>query len=256
MARDAYARRVVTDAVAARLFASLVADRLAVLGDRSDLEVVSLAVNGERVDVVARSGGDEWRVVFGATETGTVEWVDVIARPPELVPVSGGRAVIVNGPSSSGKSTVLRALKAEAAETWVVFDEPMFGDVEIGHLVWRDGAPSLHRGFLDGIAALARAGNRVALAAGGHPFTWFERAFAGIPTVRVGLDCPADELRRREGDRTDVPGGWAEASLAIHEGWQYDLRFDSSTTSAEVIADEVLRAVDGLSSEPDHSTSA
>ncbi len=115
---SAYARRVVTDAVAARLFASLVADRLAVLGDRSDLEVVSLAVNGERVDVVARSGADEWRVVFGANETGIVEWVDVIARPPVLVPVPGGRAVIVNGPSSSGKSTVLRALRNEGA-TWV-----------------------------------------------------------------------------------------------------------------------------------------
>jgi DNA-binding CsgD family transcriptional regulator len=41
--------------------------------------------------------------------------------------------------------------------------------VNIKWLIWRERAEVLHRGFVEGIAALARAGNRVAVSAGGLP---------------------------------------------------------------------------------------
>jgi chloramphenicol 3-O phosphotransferase len=217
----------------------------ALLRGRPALEVVSLAVNGERVDVVARDGEREWRVVFGTADAIRIDWLSVFERPPIFDGIAGGRAVIVNGPSSAGKSTVLRELRSRGAVPWVVFDEPMFGAVDVGYLIWRDRAPGLHRGFVDGIAALARAGNCVALAAGGHPASLFDAAFSGVTTVRVGLDCDAAELDRREGTRRDVAGGLAAASVAVHDGWMYDLRFDTAMCGAAEIAAEVLEAING-----------
>lgn len=219
---------------------SKVATRLHPLRERSSLEVVSLAVNGDRVDVTARDGELEWRVVFGSADGEQVDWLEVFRRPPVFTGVTGGLALIVNGPSSAGKSTVLREVRARSAIPWVVFDEPMFGTVDVEYLIWRDRAEVLHRGFIDGMSGLARAGNCVAVAAGGHPQSMFDAAFVGVPTLRVGLDCSSAELARRERRRRDVPGGWAEASVAVHDGWQYHLRFDTATTEAGRIATEAL----------------
>jgi chloramphenicol 3-O phosphotransferase len=228
---------------AAQLFERLLRDpaltKLTPLRGHADLRVRSVAVNRSRVDVVATTADDEWRVVFGTTDMITTEWVHVFTRPPQFDGVPGGRALVVNGPSSSGKSTLLGMLRDRSAEPWVIFDEPMFGGVRSEYLIWQDRAPLLHTGFLNGIAALAHAGNLVALAAGGRGSESFRRAFAGLPTLWVGLDCPADERQRREATRLDVPGGLFAASPHIHDGWEYDLRFDTT----EVPLDDVVRQV-------------
>jgi chloramphenicol 3-O phosphotransferase len=228
---------------AAQLFEGLLRNRavveLAPLREHDDVSVRSVAVNGERVDVVAVAPGHEWRIVFGSADMATAEWVHVFARPRLFDGVPGGRAVVVNGPSSSGKSTLLGALRDRTADAWVVFDEPMFGSVRSEYLIWPERAPLLHDGFLDGIASLARAGNQVAVAAGGRPTEDFRRAFTDVPTVWVGLDCPADERRRREATRRDVPGGHFAASPDIHDAWVYDLRFDT----VDVPLDEMVRRI-------------
>ncbi|MDP2289788.1 MAG: hypothetical protein Q8M22_01280 [Actinomycetota bacterium] len=222
---------------------SKVALRMRPLRARTSIEVASFAVNGDRVDVTARSGDDEWRVVFASADGARVDWLEVFHRPPAFSGVTGGLALVVNGPSSAGKSSVLREVRAHSAIPWVVFDEPMFGLVDVEYLIWRDRAEVLHRGFLDGMGALALAGNCVATSAGGHPQSWFDAAFAGVPTLRVGLDCNSVELARRERGRRDVPGGWAHASLTVHEGWQYHLRFDTAVTDAAQIATQALEVL-------------
>ena len=240
--------RVADNASHSELFRRLVESdaRLGALRDATDLDVVSLSVNGERVDVVARAGEREWRVVFGTSDGAVADGLNVYERPPLFSGFVGGRAVIINGPSSSGKSTVLHAIRSACAVPWVVFDEPMFGTVNVEYLIWRETAEVLHRGFVEGIAALARAGNCVAVAAGGHPASMFTAAFEGVPSVRIGLDCDPDELERRERQRNDVPGGHALASPEIHEGWHYVLRFDTMKTLPEEISAATMQAVDDL----------
>ena len=212
----------------------------------ANVEIVTLSANGERVDVVASTDSSEWRVVFATADGRRVDWLRVYERPPLFTGVAGGRAVIVNGPSSSGKSSLLAQIRDRSDVPWVVFDEPMFGDVKVEYLIWRQRADVLHRGFLDGIAELARAGNCVALAAGGHAQSTFDAAFAGVPTIRVGLDCDPAELVRRERTRRDVAGGLAESSLDVHVGWRYDNRFDTSVVRAAEIADALLDAVERM----------
>ena len=228
---------------ARQLFDRLLGDpavtELAALREHADLHVQSVAVNGDRVDVIAVAADHEWRVVIGSDDMTAVQWVHTFARPQQFVGVRGGRAVVLNGPSSAGKSTLLDALRDRTADAWVVFDEPMFGSVRSEYLIWPERAPLLHDGFLQGIAALARAGNQVALAAGGLPHERFRQSFEGVPTVWVGLDCPDDERRRREATRRDVPGGLSDSSPHIHEGWEYDLRFDTSV----VPLDDMVRGI-------------
>jgi chloramphenicol 3-O phosphotransferase len=232
--------------VAAEGDPAAVSSALDQLRTHRDLHVVSVAVNGRRVDVIARHGDEEWRVVFGSDDGTAVAWLSVFRRPPPFDGVVGGRAIVVNGPSSAGKSTLLREIQARSDDPWVVLDEPMFGAVAQRYLIWRDRYDVLHRGFVDGIAALARAGNLVAVAAGGHPQSLFDASFAGIPMIRVGLHCDADVLDRRELGRDDVAGGLARGSLDVHHGWQYDLTFDTGTRRVDDMATTVLAAFAAL----------
>jgi chloramphenicol 3-O phosphotransferase len=240
---DVYHRDMDDAGAAQQLFERLLHDpavtQLASLREHTDLHVRSVAENSGRVDVVAGAGDHEWRVVIGSDDMAVAQWVHVFARPPRFDGPVGGRAVILNGPSSAGKSTLLSALRNRVAEPWVVFDEPMFGSVRSEYLIWPERAPLLHDGFLNGIASLASAGNQVAVAAGGLSHERFRQSFVGVPTVWVGLDCPDEERRRREATRRDVPGGHFAASPHIHDGWEYDLWFDT----AVVPLDEMVQAI-------------
>jgi chloramphenicol 3-O-phosphotransferase len=198
-------------------------------------------VNEARVDALVSAGGEEFRVVCFSADGCTVDSLSVFRRPAQFDGVDGGRTVVVNGPSGAGKSSVLAGLARQSRWPWVVFDEPVVGSVEQAYLIWRDQAPTLHAGFLDAIAAVARCGNLVALSAAGHPAAVVEDAFRGLPVLRVGLYCDTPTLLDRERGRAGRWGGLAAASLADHDGWTYDVRFDTAARSPIEIAAEVLQ---------------
>jgi chloramphenicol 3-O-phosphotransferase len=201
-------------------------------------------INERRVDAIVDSGHEQFRVVYFTDDGRRISSVSLFRRPPRFEGVDGGCAVVVNGASGAGKSSVLAAL-AEASELpWVILDEPVLGVVRQPYLIWRDRAPVLHRGFLEAIAALARRGNVVALSAAGHPPGAIDDAFAGVRVVRVGLDCDEQTLLARERGREGRWGGIVAASLPVHDGWRYDVRFDAAQQSAATIAAAVLRLVD------------
>src|SRR6185369_5792309 len=117
----------------------------------------TVAINGERIDITATGAHHDWRVVIGCEDGVSAKWVAVFRRPTPFAGVAGGCAVVINGPSSSGKSALLAAIAEHSTDPWVAFDEPFFGTVAVERLIWRDDAPTLHRGFLDGIGSLARS---------------------------------------------------------------------------------------------------
>jgi chloramphenicol 3-O-phosphotransferase len=220
------------------------ADGLARVGDARDRRVTSVAVNGRRVDVVVVAPpAQEWRVVL-EVDDGCLRSVVVFERPPRFVGVDGGRAVVVNGPSSAGKSTVMSAVLKASSTPWVMFDELFFGTVAMPFLIWGDAAPTLRRGFIAGIQALAAAENQVIMT-GGDPDE-FSQLRSHVPTLAVGLDCPLEVRIARQVARNDRWGGLTEATEDRHVGWSYDLRFDTSLVSPPDIAARILRAVDEL----------
>jgi chloramphenicol 3-O-phosphotransferase len=169
--------------------------------------------------------------------------LSIFRRPRRFDGVTGGCAVVVNGPSGSGKSSVLAVMADRSPLPWVMFDEPVVGAVAQPYLIWRDRAPGLHRGFLDAIAAVARRGNLVGFSAAGHPAGDIDAAMRGITTVRVGLDCELPILLERERGREGRWGGLVESSLNVHDGWRYDRRFDTGRQRPSAIAAEILELV-------------
>jgi chloramphenicol 3-O-phosphotransferase len=221
---------------------------LAPLHAVGDLDSELIGVNGPRVDVLVRTSDDEWRLVFFSADGRHVDAVAVFRRPPRFEGVPGGRAVVVNGPSGAGKSMLIQSLQARGSEPWIVFDEPTIGHVDQAYLIWRDRAPVMHRGFLEAIAAVARAGNYVATSAAGLGQAIFDDVFAGVPLIRVGLECDLATLLQREGGRDGRRGGLAAASLDDHRGWDYHATFDTTQLTSDQMAAEVLDLVANLTS--------
>lgn len=219
--------QTIADLLATSADADLVAATLQPLC-RDHAVIESITGNDHRVDAVVTTADAQARVVFARDERGLLTWLHVYLRPDRFDGVPGGRIVVVNGASGAGKSTLLRALQSAATFPLVVLDEPeQIGTVQPGYLIWRDRAPALHRGYLAATAALARAGNHVALSAGGHGYDEIVDAFRGVPLVRVGLTCAVDVLMDRE-RRTGRWAGIATESLYAHVGWHYDLEFDTT----------------------------
>jgi hypothetical protein len=172
----------------------------------AEAEVVWVGCNVDRVDARLRDPlGVEHHVVAMVRERRT-EIVSVF-RQPAAVPASRGLVVIVNGPSGSGKSTLMEAIARLDPVPWVVLDEPVIGTVDPAFLLWPDRTEALHRGVLDAIAALARAGVRVALSAGGRSQADLAAGLVGVPTLSVGLDCELATLTDR-GHGRRRPLGW------------------------------------------------
>ena len=125
-------------------------------------------------------------------------------------------------------NVLMGAMQQIAGVPFVIFDEPEhIGTVQPEYRIWRDRAPALHRGYLDAIASLAHAGNHVAVPAAGHDQAEFVTALGDVPTLTVGLTCELEVLVARE-RRTGRWGGIATDSMTIHQGWTYDLEFDTT----------------------------
>lgn len=214
--------------------------------DAGDVEASSIEVNGRRVDAHLSFGDREWWIALALSpDELLVERASAFERPRPFAGIEGGIVVVLNGPSSSGKSSVMRAIVELASEPWVAFDELWFGAVAMPYLIWPDAAPSLRAGFLAGIAALGSHGNQIVMTSGGLPYAEVASAFERTRLVAVGFDCPTGVLLSRQSERTDRWGGLVEDSLGAHDGWRYDLRLDSSSLSPADLAQRIIDEVRG-----------
>jgi chloramphenicol 3-O phosphotransferase len=145
-----------------------------------------------------------------------------------------GKIIILHGPSSSGKSTLAKAVQARI--------ELPFWHVSIDHLrdagvlpnarfkagdfAWREHRAAFFEGFHRSPPAYAGAGNNLIVE---HIFDtpgWIERVarlLKPFDVFFVGLHAPLDELVRREAARGDRPIGDAERDFhSVHRGMRYD----------------------------------
>ncbi|WP_395088551.1 chloramphenicol phosphotransferase CPT family protein [Armatimonas sp.] len=156
-----------------------------------------------------------------------------------------GKIILVNGASSSGKSTLCRALQAALPELFWYLSIDHFR--ELGIVPWervRSGEfdrqalrPALFEGFYRMLPALAEAGNNLLiehiLAPNDYPERLFE-VLAPFEVFFVGVHCPLDELERRERERGDRPIGDARQDSAVtHTYGAYDIEVDSTQPVAE-----------------------
>ncbi|PKW05110.1 chloramphenicol 3-O phosphotransferase [Streptomyces sp. 1222.5] len=164
------------------------------------------------------------------------------------------QVIVVNGGSSSGKSAVVRCLQAVLPGPWLALGTDTLieampaslrasqGGIEFA----ADGSVSvgatfraLEAAWIEGVAAMARAGARVLVdevfLGGSASQQRWRHALGGLGVLWVGVRCDAAVAAGREVARGDRTIGMAALQAdVVHRGVTYDLEVD--TTGAEAMA--------------------
>jgi chloramphenicol 3-O phosphotransferase len=185
-----------------------------------------------------------------------------------------GRVILLNGTSSSGKTTLVHALQAALPDPWLeigidrfvyalpkaYLDQPLWS--EVFRYVRPAGRPDgpfriqtgpLGRRLVAGmhrtVAALADSGldvivDHVLLDADWLPEC--RRLWAPFETLVVGVRCPLEVVLERERGRKDRTIGQAEAQFAVvHRAGGYDIEVDTSVESPSEAASRIVAMLPG-----------
>ena len=147
--------------------------------------------------------------------------------------------IFLHGASSSGKSTLARALQASIEQPFWHMSIDHLHDAgvlptrrfENGDFAWSASRTAFFAGFHASLAAYADAGNNLILEHILDTAGWAEdlhRHFALHDVLFVAVHCPLELLIEREETRNNRPAGSAERDFhTIHRGRRYDLELDS-----------------------------
>ena len=150
-----------------------------------------------------------------------------------------GKIIIINGPSSSGKTTLALAAQKQLEIPFIRFSFDLFLDVHSlpieqmrnGTFSWDAMRPSVFSGLHQCLPALAKAGNNLICDHIIESKDWLYdllRAISGLDVFFVGLHCSLAELERREIQRGNRGSGDAQKDLEIvHQFTTYDVELNS-----------------------------
>ncbi|HEX6447873.1 MAG TPA: chloramphenicol phosphotransferase CPT [Trebonia sp.] len=171
--------------------------------------------------------------------------------------------IILNGGSSSGKSGIVRCLQAVLPDPWLAFGVDSFIGAlparmqasDGGIVLAADGEVSvgadfrgLEAAWMDGIAAMARAGVRVIIddvfLGGAKSQQRWQQALGGLAVLWVGVRCESAVAAGREVARGDRIQGMAVSQAdVVHEGVFYDLEVDTTHTESLACARTIAARV-------------
>jgi len=159
-----------------------------------------------------------------------------------------GKIILLNGASSSGKSTLSSALQANLDEAfWHYSIDHLLGSdilprkrIDSGEFPWANLRPAFFEGFHRSIPSLAASGNNLIVEHIVETKEWMERLkdlLAPFDVFFVGVHCPLPELERRERQRGDRRAGEARQDYeTTHALCHYDFEIDTTRDTAESVA--------------------
>lgn len=181
-----------------------------------------------------------------------------------------GKIILINGASSSGKSTLSKALQEALDEPFWHFSIDHLREsktlptrrIERGDFSWANMRPRFFEGFHRCLPALAGAGNNLIVEHIIETEEWMRRLVQLLRPCDVfflGLHCPLPELERREIERGDRRIGEARQDYQVtHTFGIYDLEIETTAPLKENV-DRVVSAwkarkrpsaFDGMASPP------
>jgi chloramphenicol 3-O phosphotransferase len=166
--------------------------------------------------------------------------------------------IVLNGGSSSGKSSIATRLQRRLDGTWLTLgiddliralshgpaDTTAGGTLEFmsdGSIVVGAAFREAERGWYEGLGAMARVGAGVIVDEvfldGGKSQTRLRIALEGLSVLWVGVRCQAAVAESRELQRSDRNIGLARHQAErVHQGVSYDLVVDTSATAPDECA--------------------
>jgi chloramphenicol 3-O phosphotransferase len=165
-----------------------------------------------------------------------------------------GQIILLNGASSSGKSSVARALQAHLDQPYWHISIDHLRDagvlpldrVRSGAFTWAEMRGPFFAGFEGSLLAYVQAGNNLVVEYIIEDEAWMRRVVRllhGIDVFFVGVHCDLDTLEQRERQRGDRRLGDARRDFfTIHRHAIYDVEVDTSSTSADSNAERIIAA--------------
>jgi chloramphenicol 3-O phosphotransferase len=182
-----------------------------------------------------------------------------LAAPAEVI--------VLNGGSSSGKSTLAVGLQRRLAGTWLTLgvddliraisygpsDTEVAGSIEFrpdGSLVISDTFRRAEASWYEGLAAIARAGTGVIVDEvfldGGTSQARLGTALEGLHVLWVGVRCHPDVAEAREIRRGDRNRGMARNQAdRVHQDVTYDVIVDTTDTPSEECVEAIATRAAG-----------
>jgi len=173
-----------------------------------------------------------------------------------------GRIIILNGTSSSGKTSILHALQKILEEPyldagiskfiWMLperyLERPLWDDqLGLATTAGETGHRLVH-GMHETIATCSKAGWNVVADHVLVEESWLEECvslFADLPAYLIGIRCPLEVLMDREKSRKNRTLGQAAAQFPlVHRHGVYDLEVDTSAMSVEECARAIKARVE------------
>ena len=166
---------------------------------------------------------------------------------------------MLNGGSSSGTSSIARALQERLPDIWLTFGVDTFVDAlpgrgdspRAGIGFEPDGTVTLtprfqelERSWYLGVNAMAASGARLILdevfLSGGAGQDRVRSTLSDAMLFWVGVHCSPDVAAAREALRLDRVAGMAQQQArSVHEGVVYDLEVDTTSRTADECAQEI-----------------
>ena len=182
-----------------------------------------------------------------------------------------GTIIILNGVSSAGKSSIIKAFQKQQKDLWISagIDQLYVGvipphfldgspehehvmtvrsseDTEHNKVVTAVFGPSgekIIKGMHQALAAYAHAGNNVIADYIMYDPAWMKdlkKALHDVNVIFVGVTAPLDVIEKREKDRGTSPQGHARSHYhSVHDNVAYDLIIDTSTMTPEQAAEKI-----------------
>ena len=170
-----------------------------------------------------------------------------------------GNIVILNGVSSSGKTTLANAIQNSLSELYVRLSIDDFVSMMPCKMIENDLGNAFYTSqtiLLQTIKALSDAGTNVVV--DNVMLTYFEtldqyvECLHDYPVFLVKVVCPTHELRRREMERGDRPVGQGEEQINDLEPKDcYEISVDTFANTTE----ECVRLISQTLTAPNHTSS-
>lgn len=164
-----------------------------------------------------------------------------------------GKILLLNGPSSCGKSTLAQALQASlplpfwhySTDHLAAANVLPWARIKSSEFPWSTLRQQFFAGFHRSIPALAAAGNHLIVEHIVETQAWMNRLLvllADFDVFFIGIHCPLEELERRERQRGDRRIGETRADFKVtHTFGRYDFEC-SSLEAPDIMAAQIARA--------------
>lgn len=162
-----------------------------------------------------------------------------------------GKVIILNGTSSSGKSTLARKLQQKLEETYLHCQLDAFWNMTPQDIpASSTNFPHMKLAMAKSVRAMADTGHNVVVDivySGLKSHLEFSSALDGIAMLVVKVDCKLDELERRELARGNRRLGLAKSQIDnVHEAIPYNLEIDTSVLTPDQCIEKIVSNLNHL----------